>query len=53
MPKVIFGVTPTLQDGFLIKSNLATCFVEKYLAACVAQDGNKEEIDDKAGELMG
>jgi hypothetical protein len=28
-------------------------FVEKYLAACVAQDGNREEIVDKAGELIG
>ncbi len=40
MPKAIFGVTPPLQDCFPIKGDFATCFVEKYLAPCVAQDGN-------------
>jgi hypothetical protein len=40
MPKVIFGVMPPLQDGFSIKGDFTTCFVENYLAPCVAQDGN-------------
>ncbi len=42
-----------MQDGFPIESDFATCFVEKYLAACVAQDGDREEIVDKARESMG
>ncbi len=37
LPKVILGVTPPLQDGFVIKGDFATCFMKKYLAACVAQ----------------
>jgi hypothetical protein len=40
MPEAILGVTPPLQDGFPVKGDFATCFVEKYLAPCVAQDGN-------------
>ncbi len=52
MPKAILGVTPPLQDGFPIEGDFATCVVEKYLAPCVAQDSNGEEIVDKAGELM-
>jgi hypothetical protein len=40
MPKAIFGVMPPLQDGFPIKGDFATYFVEKYLAPCVALDGN-------------
>ncbi len=51
-PKSILGVTPPLQEGFPVKGDFATCVVEKYLASCVAQDGNGEEIVDKAGELM-
>jgi hypothetical protein len=51
-PKAILGVTPPLQDGFPIEGDFATCFVEKYLAAHVAQDGDGEEIVDEAGELM-
>jgi hypothetical protein len=39
-PKAILGVTPPSQDGFPIKGDFATCFVEKYLAFCVAQDGD-------------
>jgi hypothetical protein len=39
-PKAIFGVTPPLQDSFPIKGDFATCFVEKYLAPCIAQDGD-------------
>ncbi len=42
----------TLTIGFPIKGDFATCFVEKYLAPCVAQDGNREKIVDKAGESM-
>jgi hypothetical protein len=38
MSKAIFGVTPPSQDGFPIKGDFATCFVEKYLAPCIAQD---------------
>ena len=52
MPKAILGVTPPLQDGFPIEGDFATCFVEKYLAPCIAQEGDGEEIVDKAGELM-
>jgi hypothetical protein len=52
MPKAIFWVTPPLQDGFPVEDNFATCFVEKYLAPCIAEDGNREKIVDKAGELM-
>ncbi len=51
-PKAIFGVMPSLQDGFAIKGDFATCFVKEYLAACTAQDGNREEIVDKTRELM-
>jgi hypothetical protein len=40
MPKTILGVTPPLQDGFPIEGDFATCFVEKYLAPCVAQDSD-------------
>jgi hypothetical protein len=52
MPKASFGDTPPLQDGFPLRGDFATCFVEKYLSACVAQDGNREKIVDKARELM-
>jgi hypothetical protein len=52
MPKAIFGVTPPSQDGFPVEGDFATCFVEKYLAPCIAQDSNGEEIVDKARELM-
>jgi hypothetical protein len=52
MPKAILGVMPPLQDGFLIEGEFSTCFVEKYLAPCITQDRNGEEIVDKAGELM-
>jgi hypothetical protein len=52
MPKAILGVTPPLQDGFLIEGDFATCFVEKYLAPCIAQEGDGEEIVDEAGESM-
>jgi hypothetical protein len=52
MPKAIFGVTPPLQDGFFAEGDFVTCFVEKYLAAHIAQDGNGEEIVDKAKGLM-
>jgi hypothetical protein len=51
-PKVIRGVAPPSQDGFSVKGDFATCFVKKYLAACIAQDGNGEDIVDKARELM-
>jgi hypothetical protein len=47
-----FGVTPPSQDGFPIEGDFATCFVEKYLTPCIAQDSNGEEIVDKVGELM-
>jgi hypothetical protein len=52
MPKAIFGVAPPSQEGFPVKGNIATCFVEKFLAPCIAQDGNGEEVVDKAGESM-
>ncbi len=39
-PKAILGVTPPLQDGFPVKGDFATCFVEKFLAPCIAQDNN-------------
>jgi hypothetical protein len=52
LPKTIFWVVPPLQDGFLGKGDFATYFVKKYLAARVAQDGNSEEIVDKAKESM-
>jgi hypothetical protein len=44
MPKVILGVTPPLQDGFSIEGDFATFFLEKYLAACIAQDRDGEEM---------
>ena len=50
--KAILGVPPTLQDGFAIEGDFATCFVKKYFAACVAQDGNREKIIDEDGESM-
>ncbi len=40
MPKAILGVTSPLQDGFSVEGDFATCFVEKYLAPCVTQDGD-------------
>jgi hypothetical protein len=43
---------PPLEDGLLIEGDFATRFVKKYLAARIAQDGNGEEIVDKAGESM-
>ncbi len=52
LPKAILGVVPPMQDGFAIKGDFATCFVKKYLAACVAQDGDGEEIVDKVGESI-
>jgi hypothetical protein len=52
MPKAILGVTPPSQDGFSGEGDFATCFVEKDLALFVAQDGDGEEIVDKAEELM-
>jgi hypothetical protein len=51
-PQAILGVAPPLQDDFAIKGDFTTCFVKEYLAAHVAQDGNREEIVDKAGESM-
>jgi hypothetical protein len=39
-PKAIMVVTPPLQDDFSLEGDFATCFVEKYLAPCIAQDGN-------------
>ncbi len=51
-PKAILGVVPPLQDGLAIECDFATCFVKKYFAARIAQDGNGEEIVDKARELM-
>jgi hypothetical protein len=51
-PKAILGVAPPLQDGFAIEGDFATCYVKNYLAACITQDGNGEEIVDKAGESM-
>ncbi len=50
--KAIFGIMPPLQDGFPVEGDFATCFVEKYLAPCVAKDGSGEDIVDEAGELM-
>jgi hypothetical protein len=52
MPKAIFWVTPPSQDGFPVEGDFATCFMEKYLAPCVAQDGNKEEIAGKTRKTM-
>ncbi len=37
---------------FFVEGDFATCFVEKDLAPCVAQDDNWKEIVDKAGELV-
>ncbi len=51
LPKAILGVAPPLQDGFDVEGD-STSFVKKYLAARVAQDGNREEIVDEVGELM-
>jgi hypothetical protein len=52
LPKAILGIAPPSQDGIAIKGDFATCFVKKYLAAHIAQDGNGEEIVDKAGESL-
>jgi hypothetical protein len=52
LPKAIFGVAPPSQDGLVVECDFATCFVEKYFASRVAQDGNREEIVDEAGESM-
>jgi hypothetical protein len=52
MSKAVLGVKPPSQDGFPVKSDFATCFVEKYLASCITQDDGGEEIVDKVGELM-
>ncbi len=52
LPKAILGVAPPSQDCFPVEGDFATCFVKKYLAAHVAQDGNGEEIVDKAAESM-
>jgi hypothetical protein len=41
-----------LQDGFTVEGDSATCFVKEYLAARITQDGEGEEIVDKARELM-
>jgi hypothetical protein len=53
MPKALLGVTPPMQDGFPVESDFTICFVEKYLAACVAKKGDGEDIVDEAGESMG
>jgi hypothetical protein len=52
MTRAILGVTPLLYDGLPVEGDFATCFVEKYLAASIAQDGNGEEIVDKARESI-
>ncbi len=52
MPEAIFGVMPPSQDDFPIEGDFTTCFVEKHLAPCIAQDGNGEEIVHKANELI-
>ncbi len=52
LPKAILGVAPPLQDGLAVEGDFATCFVKKCLAACIAQDGNGEEIVDKVRESM-
>jgi hypothetical protein len=51
-PKAIFGVAQPLQDDLAVECDFTTCFVKKYLAALIAQDGGREEIVDEARELM-
>ncbi len=50
LPKAILGVSS--QDSLAMECDFATCFVKNYFTACIAQDGNREEIVDKARELM-
>jgi hypothetical protein len=40
MPKAIYWVKSPSQDSFPIEGDFATCFVENYLAPCIAQDSD-------------
>jgi hypothetical protein len=52
LPEVNLGVAPPSQDCLAVECDFTACFVKEYFAARIAQDGNREEIVDKAGKLM-
>jgi hypothetical protein len=52
LPKAILGIAPPPQDGLAVKGDFAICFLKKYLATHVAQDGNGDKIVDKTRESM-
>ena len=52
-PESVLGVLPPSEDGLTIEGDFTTVLVEEDFASGIAEDGNKEEIVEEAGQSVG
>ena len=53
MPESILGVAPPSEDGLSGVGDFAPMFVEENFAAGIAEDSDREEVVDEAGQSVG
>ena len=52
-PESILGVVPPSEDGLFIVGDFAPMLVEEDFAAGIAEDSDREEVVDEAGQSVG
>ena len=53
MPESVLWVAPPSEDGLSIEGDFAPVFMEDDFAAGAVEDGDREEVVDKAGQSVG
>jgi hypothetical protein len=52
-PESILGVAPPSEDGLYVVGDFAPMLVEEDFAAGIAEDSDREEVVDEAGQSVG
>jgi len=52
-PASVLWVAPSSEDGLAVEGDFAAVLLEEDFAADIAEDGDREEVVDKAGQSVG
>ena len=52
-PESVLGVAPPSEDGLSVVGDFAPMLVEEDVAAGIAEDSDREEVVDEAGQSVG
>ena len=53
VPESVLWVASSSEDGLAVEGDFAPVLMEEDFAAGVAEDGDREEVVDKAGQSVG